>query len=372
MPRPLPVTLVAGFLGAGKTSLLHHLVTEHTGGHLALLVEKTGELGVDACALRGLGGAMGRSNDRVDEFSTAGQFQALLREIAQDGRQERVLVEVDGLTQASYWARLLREDQVGGATVEQIVVVVDLLDFHRGAVASDSNPAARALRDFSCAPIAGATLLVLNKCDLLGDDERAAATRQLRAMNPDARIIETAYGEIPPAEILRPAPAGLVSAVLNSTASQEDFPPETPVFESVVYRAFRPFHPQRFWDWFEASHPGLLRVKGLVWLATRNLLVGGVSRTAWQNGCGAAGVWWAALPREEWPSEPEALMEMQQNWREPYGDRRQELVLVGARGPTADAARKLNLCLLSDAEFALPDWRGLPDPFPVWDLDAEG
>jgi G3E family GTPase len=325
MPRPLPVTLVAGFLGAGKTSLLHHLVTEHTGGHLALLVEKTGELGVDACALRGLGGAMGRSNDRVDEFSTAGQFQALLREIAQDGRQERVLVEVDGLTQASYWARLLREDQVGGATVEQIVVVVDLLDFHRGAVASDSNPAARALRDFSCAPIAGATLLVLNKCDLL-----------------------------------------------NSTASQEDFPPETPVFESVVYRAFRPFHPQRFWDWFEASHPGLLRVKGLVWLATRNLLVGGVSRTAWQNGCGAAGVWWAALPREEWPSEPEALMEMQQNWREPYGDRRQELVLVGARGPTADAARKLNLCLLSDAEFALPDWRGLPDPFPVWDLDAEG
>ena len=93
-------------------------------------------------------------------------------------------------------------------------------------------------------------------------------------------------------------------------------------------------------------------MKGLVWLATRNLLVGGVSRTAWQNGCGAAGVWWAALPREEWPSDPETLLEMQENWREPYGDRRQELVLIGRRGPTSDAARKLNLCLLSDAEFA--------------------
>ena len=57
MPRSLPVTLVAGFLGAGKTSLLHHLISEHTGGHLALLVETTEELGLDARALRGLCGA---------------------------------------------------------------------------------------------------------------------------------------------------------------------------------------------------------------------------------------------------------------------------------------------------------------------------
>jgi len=368
MPRPLPVTLIAGFLGAGKTSLLHYLVTEHTGGHLALLVERTAELDVDARALRGLCGAMGRTNDLVAEFSSDTELRAAIREISQGGRHERILVEVGGLTQASYWERVVREGDVAAAIVEQVVVVVDLLDFHRRAGVKAKSGSVVALRDFQRPQIESATVLVLNKCDLAGDTEREASTRLLRSMNPRARIVETAYGEVPPPEILHPAAGDVLREVATSQAMSTH---ELPVFESVIYRAYRPFHPQRFWDWFGAPHAGLLRMKGLVWLATRNLLVGGVSRTVWQNSCGAAGVWWAALPREEWPGEPEILMEMQKNWREPYGDRRQELVLIGERGPTSDTARLLNLCLLSDEEFAQPDWRGLPDPFPAWDLDAE-
>jgi len=268
----------------------------------------------------------------------------------------------------SWRPRSLEEGNAPGIQVEQIVCVVDLLDFHQGLVAPSADEGALRLRDFQRAQIEGATLLVLNKCDLAGDAERESVTRHLRVLNSRARIIETDYGEVPPSEILRPASADFLRSV---SILDENSTGEMPDFECVVYRAFRPFHPQRFWDWFDASHPGLLRVKGLIWLATRNLLVGGISRTVWQNGCGAAGLWWAALPREEWPGDPATLMQMQENWREPYGDRRQELVLVGARSWTADAARKLNLCLLNDAEFALPDWRGLPDPFPAWDLDEE-
>ncbi len=107
-------------------------------------------------------------------------------------------------------------------------------------------------------------------------------------------------------------------------------------------------------------------MKGLVWLASRHLLVGGVSRTRWQNACGAAGVWWDALPREEWPQDEAALHRMQQIWREPYGDRRQELVLVGDPAFLAGAARTgLDGCLLNDAEFSQPvaAWSALPDPF---------
>lgn len=351
----------------GKTSLLHHFVTEHTGGHLALLVENAAELNFDARAMRGLCGTMGRTNDLIEEFSSGDELRIKIREIVQGGRHERIFIEVGGLTDASYWVRALREDNLTEARVKHVVVVVDLLHFHR-SVNHRTGDFSPALFDFERRQIESATLLVLNKCDLAGDAEREAATRLLRSMNPRARIIEVAYGEVPPNEILRPVPDVFPNGVSDSGSISA---PEMPPFESVVYRAFRPFHPQRFWDWFEAPHAGLLRVKGLVWLATRNLLVGGVSRTAWQNSCGAAGVWWAALPREEWPSDPESLMKMQADWREPYGDRRQELILIGERGPTADAARKLNLCLLSDAEFAQPDWRGLPDPFPVWDLDAE-
>jgi G3E family GTPase len=273
-----------------------------------------------------------------------------------------MLVEVSGLTQAAYWVRKLRESSTA-AQVENVVVVVDLLDFHAGFVASAApEDGGDTIREFQREQMEGATILVLNKCDLMGDAEREVATRKLRAMNAPARIIETAYGEVPPAEIFR----------ANANLSPEDDFPEdgpAPAFESVVDRAYRPFHPQRFWYWFNAPHSGLFRAKGLVWLATRNLLVGGVSRAGLQNSCGAAGIWWAALPREEWPKDPAMLMEMQETWREPYGDRRQELMLIGGQGHAADAARMLNLCLLADEEMALPDWRALPDPFPAWDLE---
>jgi G3E family GTPase len=357
MPRPLPVTLVGGFLGAGKTSLLHHLISEEPGGHLAVLVEGTGQLGFDAKALRGLCGAMRREYDIVDEFADDVGLAEALRAIAQAGRHERVLVEVSGLTSPAHWARLVAMSQ-GTIFVESIVVVVDLLDFQQKAVPASDE---KALRDFQREQIECASLLVLNKCDLANDEARQAATRALRTMNPQARIIETDYGEVPAMEIFR-------------GAAPKNFPGEgsgapLPEFESVVFRAFRPFHPQRFWAWFNAPHAGLLRAKGIVWLATRNLLVGGISRTGAHNSCGAAGIWWAALPREEWPDDAERLMEMQDVWREPYGDRRQELVLIGRQGATSDAARKLNLCLLSAEEAALPDWRVLPDPFPAWDLE---
>jgi G3E family GTPase len=115
-------------------------------------------------------------------------------------------------------------------------------------------------------------------------------------------------------------------------------------------------------------------VKGIAWLATRNLIVGGISRTRRQTGCGGAGIWWAALPREDWPREPEILARMQETWREPYGDRRQELVLLGEAARLAEVTRGLNACLLTDREYARPvaEWRNFPDPFPVWDMGEDG
>ena len=363
MARPLPITLVAGFLGAGKTSLLHHLISEHGGGHLAVLVETEGELNLDAKALRGLCGAMRRNFDVVEEFGSTDDLVGALNEITQGARHERALVEVSGLTQAAYWVRKLRESGTI-AQIENVVVVVDLLDFHREFVASSAPVNGDAVvREFQREQIGSATILVLNKCDLAGDAERGAATQMLRTMNPQARIIETDYGTVPPQEIFRS------TTVDVSRVTDRENGKAAPSFESVVYRAFRPFHPQRFWYWFNAPHSGLYRAKGLVWLATRNLLVGGISRARVQNSCGAAGIWWAALPREEWPSDTERLMEMHETWREPYGDRRQELLLIGEQGRAADAARMLNLCLLTDEEMALPDWGTLPDPFPAWDLE---
>jgi len=378
----LPVTLVGGFLGAGKTSLLHHIISEHRGGYLAVLVENQGALNVDAKALRGLCGAMRRQNDTVleipdgEEAAQVEWIAARLREFSEAGRYERVLVEVSGTTNPARWGRhfgLLPgqpETFSPWAELHQIVCVVDALDFVRAAKGPESE---RWFRDFQNEQIAGASLVVLNKCDLLGDKERDPCRNAMHDFQAGVRIIETAYGEVP-AEIWagRETSQELERAI-EERPRRETVDTPAPALASAVYRVHRPFHPGRFWDWFNADHAGLLRVKGIIWLATRNLLVGGVSRTRRQNGCGAAGIWWAALPREEWPRESGALRWMQETWREPYGDRRQELVLIGEEEALSTVTRRgLDACLLTEEEYARPlaEWAVLADPFPVWDLEG--
>jgi G3E family GTPase len=386
MSRSLPVTLIAGFLGAGKTSFLHNIISEHGGGHLAVMVENPGPLNADAKAIRGLCGAMRRNHDIVleipngDDATQLEWLAARFKELSQSGRYERVLIEVAGTTNVARLAEHFLPNRAGTfsawAELHQIVCVVDALDYFRSAEKPELD---HPFWGFQNEQIAGATLVVLNKCDLLEEPQRQLCRSTLDRMHRGVRIIETAYGEVPPEVWSQPAGGDELKAALER---HPIYPPEkmsldefaTPALATALYRVHRPFHPARFWDWFNGEQPGLLRVKGLLWLATRNLFVGGVSRTRWQNGCGPAGIWWAALPREEWPQEPEALTRMQEVWQEPYGDRRQELILIGEVGPLGAAMRQeLDACLLTDYEYALTleEWGKFPDPFPAWDLEGE-
>jgi G3E family GTPase len=367
MPRPLPVIVVSGFLGAGKTSLLHHFVSEYQGGAIALLIEDCGEPILDAKAMRGLCGAMRRSRDAVVEIPTSSPdakwLSQTLDSLAAEDRFDLALVEISGTKTVSDFN--FSSLNSGSTQIQKIVCVIDALDFFRALSPPGASPEFPTLQR---AQIEEADLLVLNKCDLLQSPERDACVKTLLSINLHAQIIETAYGEISP-DLWTQSLSAKNQKPAKSTASQATNPPASQ-FESISYRAHRPFHPARFWDWFNAEHPGLLRAKGIVWLATRNLLVGGISRTRHQNSCGGAGIWWAALPREEWPDEPEALLRMQETWQEPFGDRRQELILVGAPAALAQLTPQLDSCLLIDEEYALPpnEWLAFPDPFPAWEI----
>ena len=87
-----------------------------------------------------------------------------------------------------------------------------------------------------------------------------------------------------------------------------------------------------------------------------------------------AGKWFAAVPRHNWPNDEEEITSVLSNWKEPYGDRRQEIVLIGFDQEMDEAFLTdcFDACLLTDEEMegGESSWKSLTDPLPVWSSDA--
>jgi G3E family GTPase len=137
-----------------------------------------------------------------------------------------------------------------------------------------------------------------------------------------------------------------------------------------VYRARLPVHPQRFWELVQSEWEGVVRSKGFFWLASRATRAGSWSQAGGACRYGVAGLWWAAVPREHWPAEEEALQIIRKNWDPATGDARQELVLIGIGMDEADLRARLDACLLTESEmrYGASWWANLPDPFPSWNV----
>jgi Putative GTPases (G3E family) len=146
--------------------------------------------------------------------------------------------------------------------------------------------------------------------------------------------------------------------------------PETEEYgiTSFTYQARAPFHPRRFWDFFQGPWPGVIRAKGFFWLGTRDAMVGELSQAGRMRDQRPTGYWWAALPDEEWPDDPQTRALITDRWDEEYGDRRQELVFIGVDMDEAELRDRLDACRMTvDEEQACLDGEGaIADPFPTW------
>jgi G3E family GTPase len=139
---------------------------------------------------------------------------------------------------------------------------------------------------------------------------------------------------------------------------------------SSAYRARRPFHPERFFDFIsrEWSNGRLLRSKGWFWLASKPRDAGSWSQAGGLMRHGFAGRWWRFVAREQWPEDEQGRQAILQHWLADIGDCRQELVFIGQHIDFARLHAELDACLLDDGEMALgmDGWRAWPDPFGPW------
>lgn len=393
--KRLPVTVLSGFLGAGKTSVLNHILHNREGLRVAVIVNDMSEVNIDAQLVRGGEAALNRVEEKLIEMSN-GCICCTLREdllveisrLAHAGRFDYLLVEATGIAEPLPIAITFTfEDETGRslaevAQLDTVVTVVDaynfLRDYHsidalrdRGLGMSEDDD--RTVVDLLVDQIEFNNVIIINKVDLVTAEDVARLEGILRHFNPDAKILHASYGRVQLQEILN---TGLFDFEKASQAPgwvkelNGQHIPETEEYgiSSFVYRARRPLHPQRFWDFINGDWQGVLRSKGFFWLASRQDFTG-----IWSQAGGACeiqpgGVWWAAVPEDEWPEEPEFQLEMAQNWDPQWGDRRQELVFIGIEMDREGLTAGMDACLLTDAEVALgPDaWAEFPDPFAPW------
>ncbi|MCC5948523.1 MAG: GTP-binding protein [Nitriliruptoraceae bacterium] len=396
----LPVTVLSGFLGAGKTTVLTHLLHNREGLKVAVIVNDMSELNIDVDLVRG-DVQLDRVDEQLVEMSN-GCICCTLREdllvqvaeLARSGRFDHLLIESTGISEPLPVAVTFAFEDVDGVSLGQharldtMVSVVDastfleelteedlLADRDLEALPEDD----RALSNLLIDQVEFADVLLINKVDLAGEERTREVEAALRALNPGATQVRTSFGRVDPQLVVGADRFDIESAALLPGWLRElegfEHVPETEEYgiSSTVYRARRPFHPERLAAAVDRLD-GVLRSKGAVWLATRPEVCGTWSQAGPWLRLEPAGWWLADTPRDEWDLDGDERRLLDRVWDEQVGDRRQELVFIAQDLDPAAVRAALDPALLTDAEVALgPDgWRSLPDPLPAWDVAADG
>lgn len=392
----LPVTVLSGFLGAGKTTVLNHILNNRQGMRVAVIVNDMSEVNIDA-ALISNEITLDRQQEKLVEMSNGCICCTLredllisVREMAQAGRFDYLLIESSGISEPLPVAETFTFEDENGQSLSQfarldtLVTVVDGVNFMQQYQEARSVQEAgeslgeedeRSVTDLLIDQIEFCDVLLISKTDLLDNAQQREVVALLKSLNPQADILPISPGSLPLDRVLNTYRFDFTKAQQAPGWLKElrgEHMPETEEYgiSSFVYTARRPFDPDKFYQVVHGDWGGgtLLRSKGFFWLATRPRHAGNWNQAGGIARCGMAGIFWRALPQSDWPQDPETRENIMQKWQEPFGDMRQELVFIGQHLDKEEIIRKLDACLLSVEQMAegIDSWMSMADPFPQW------
>lgn len=396
----LRVTVLCGYVGAGKSTFLRELIARSNDGPVAVLLHDRSEAGLDdqACRQKGvevfrLGETMAELVQGCMDCSWRNSLADAVTAVARMGRFRRLVVECSGLVEPIMVAEVFNEGLTEGtplavlAQLEQIVTVVNAGSFwddvrspevlqQRGVSCGGQDD--RALSELLIEQVEYSTVVLVNQWDRIGRFKRGRTASLLRWLNPEAEVLT---GDLDRAMVDRVFRSDLEAGKpisfqpgwvkLIEGAAMPKL--RSTRWSAGAFRASRPFHPERLWHLMDEEWEGIERVKGYFWLASQPDRCFLWSQTAGGRFYECIGDWWASIPCADWPDNEAFREELSRGWSLEFGDRRQALACIGYQLDQERLFQRLSSCLLTTAELKLgPEgWCRLEDPFAQAALEIE-
>ena len=369
--RITPITLLTGYLGAGKTTLMNYILTNQEGLKVAVIVNDIGEVNIDAKLIADDGFIKEEDKGNVVPLSNGcicctlkEDLMNQILEILKLSKFDYILIEASGICEPLPIAQTIsmlenslkqyRSSEV--CTLDNVVTVVDALrlatEFGAGKDLVKENIDEEDIENLLIEQIEFCNVIVLNKIDEISKEELSEVKQVIKTLQPTAKIIETNYAKVDLKEMLSThnfdfeeisGSAGWIKELEKEDEHEEhhehehhhehnheEGEAEEYGIGTFVYTSRKPFNINKFKDFVENNFPkSVIRCKGLVWFANDYDMSYIFEQAGKQKKLSESGYFLASAPEEELKQMIKEQPEILKDWDKEVGDRMVKLVFIG-------------------------------------------